>query len=92
VANALLGIASTFSARGLYNEAEERVQRALVIRQKVLGVDHPLVADALNNLGAVQVGQGRDDEARKTLERCLAIRDRKAGQCDREAWSRAHYH
>jgi Tetratricopeptide repeat len=42
-----------------YADAEPLYQWALTIREKALGPDHPLVAQSLNNLALLYIGQGR---------------------------------
>ena len=43
-------LAVLYGKRGKYKEAEPLCKRALEIREKVLGKDHPDVAKQLNNL------------------------------------------
>ncbi len=56
-----------------YDEALALARRAVEIRERVLGGEHMLVANALNNLGAVLMQKDKDGEAARTLERALAI-------------------
>jgi CHAT domain-containing protein len=51
-------------------------RRGISIREKLYGPNSSEVATSLNNLGALLVRTGRDDEARATLERALAIYER----------------
>ena len=62
------------SERGLYAEAEPLYRRALAIREKVLGAEHPDLARSLNNLGGLYVSQGKYAEAEPLYRRALAIR------------------
>jgi CHAT domain-containing protein/tetratricopeptide (TPR) repeat protein len=48
-------------------------ERALAIRQKVLGPEHPDIASSLNNLGALLARMGDLAAARSCYERALAI-------------------
>ena len=59
--------------RGDYAAAEQLFLRALAIKEKALGPDHPGVAMALNNLGELYYAQGRYDEPEPLLRRGLAI-------------------
>ncbi|MGQ4828299.1 tetratricopeptide repeat protein, partial [Enterococcus faecalis] len=54
-------------------EAEPILRRALVGREKVLGPDHPEVADTLVTLIYLLRSQGRFAEAAALAERPLAI-------------------
>ena len=49
--------------RGKYVEAEELLQRALTIRSKVLGSEHPETINSLNNLARLREAQGKYVEA-----------------------------
>ena len=62
---------------GYYQEAEPLLQRALDIREKALGPEHPDVADSLNNLAVLYHDQGKYGEAEPLYQRALAI-DEKA--------------
>jgi tetratricopeptide (TPR) repeat protein len=59
--------------RGSYEEAEPLFQRALTIREKALGPDHPEVGASLNNLASLYGDQGRYEEAEPLYQRALAI-------------------
>src|SRR5215470_2947026 len=52
-----LGIA--LSQAGHYTEAEPHLNRALAIREKALGADHPNTAASLNNLAELYRAQGK---------------------------------
>jgi tetratricopeptide (TPR) repeat protein/transcriptional regulator with XRE-family HTH domain len=54
-------------------------ERALAIRERVLGPDHPDTAVCLNNLAYVLWAQGDVAAARSLDERALAIRERELG-------------
>ena len=68
----LYALGSSAQARPLY-------QRALGLREKRLGPDHPDTAEILNNLGLSLREEGDDAKARVMLERALAINDRTLG-------------
>jgi tetratricopeptide (TPR) repeat protein len=59
-----------------YTEAIPLAQRLLAIRERTLGLNHPDVASALNNLAALYEEQGRYAEAAPLYKRALAIREK----------------
>jgi tetratricopeptide (TPR) repeat protein len=59
--------------QGRYAEAIEPAQKALAIRIKVLGPDHPLVAPSLNNLALIYKKMGAHAKALPLYKRALAI-------------------
>ena len=64
---------------GQYAEAIPLAQRALSIREKALGPDHPDLASSLENLAALYSTQERYTDAEALYKRSLAIRERIAG-------------
>lgn len=62
VAATLNNLAVLYGKRGKYKEAEPLCKRALGIREKVLGSDHPDVAKQLNNLALLCQNQGKYEE------------------------------
>jgi tetratricopeptide (TPR) repeat protein len=54
-------------------------ERALEIREKALGPDHPDVAQSLYNVGEVLLEMGEIERATKVLERSLAILEKAMG-------------
>jgi tetratricopeptide (TPR) repeat protein len=54
-------------------------ERALAIRERSVGNDHPDVALMLSNLGVCYQRLGKIDQARATFSRALAIRERTFG-------------
>ena len=58
---------------GQYAEARPSLEKALAIREKVLGPEHPNTATSLNNLGALLQAQGKLAEAQPYYARALAI-------------------
>jgi tetratricopeptide (TPR) repeat protein len=65
--------------RAEYPEAERLYLRALAIREKALGPDHPDTANSLNNLALLYDNQGRYDDAEPLYQRALAIREKVLG-------------
>ncbi|PKU31225.1 kinesin light chain 4 isoform x1 [Limosa lapponica baueri] len=73
VAATLNNLAVLYGKRGKYKEAEPLCKRALEIREKVLGKDHPDVAKQLNNLALLCQNQGKYDEVEYYYCRALEI-------------------
>ena len=65
--------------RARYAEAEPLFRRALAIREKALGPDHPDTAPSLNNLAELLRAQGRYGEAEPLYRLALAIREKALG-------------
>lgn len=65
---------------GRYRQAEPLAQRALHLRERVLGPGHPEVACSLNELGILCWQQGKDAEAEPLLQRALHIWEHALGQ------------
>lgn len=65
--------------RGRFGEAQPLHERALAIRQRAFGSDHPDVAVSVHDLAVLHVDQGRYAEARGLYERALAIWERTRG-------------
>jgi tetratricopeptide (TPR) repeat protein len=57
-----------------YTQADTLYQRALAIREKAFGANHPDVAASLENLAALCREMGRDKEAEPLEARAAAIR------------------
>jgi tetratricopeptide (TPR) repeat protein len=56
-----------------YAEARPLLERALAIREKALGSDHPDVAKSLDGLASLLEAEGSLDRARPYFERTLAL-------------------
>jgi tetratricopeptide (TPR) repeat protein len=61
---------------GNYIKAKECHERALAIREKTLGEEHPDTANSLNSLGAVYSDLGDYANAKECHKRALAIREK----------------
>jgi tetratricopeptide (TPR) repeat protein len=59
-------------------EAVPLAQRALAIREKALGPEHPDVATSLNNLAVLYQAQGRYADAELLCKRSLAILEKRS--------------
>jgi esterase/lipase superfamily enzyme/Tfp pilus assembly protein PilF len=68
--------------QGHYAAAESLYRRALAIREKTLGLEHPETAYSLNNLGALYAIEGRNEEAKVLYQQSLAIREKVLGPND----------
>ncbi|MGH6848648.1 MAG: tetratricopeptide repeat protein, partial [Methylocella sp.] len=64
---------------GRYSEAEPLLQRALSIREKTLGSDHPDVGESVNNLAQLYAAQGQYAKAEPLHQRALAIAEKALG-------------
>jgi tetratricopeptide (TPR) repeat protein len=64
---------------GSYTQAQPYVERALALRERVLGAEHPDTATSLNNLAGLLESQGDYAAARPLYERALALRERVLG-------------
>jgi C4-dicarboxylate-specific signal transduction histidine kinase len=78
------GVAACLDNAGLsyfyakkHTQAENCLQRALTIKEKILGNEHPDTAITLCNLGNVYGDEGKFNKADEYLQRALAIRVKK---------------
>ena len=71
--DSLNNLASLYYAQGKYAQAEPLLQRALAIREKALGPEHPDVARSVNNLAELYSAQGKYTQAEPYFQRALAI-------------------
>ena len=60
--------------QGKYSEAIPLAEKALGIRQQVLGEEHPFVATSLKNLALLYESQGRYQEAEPVFQQALQLR------------------
>ncbi len=72
-ASLLTTIGHVYRNLGLYDQGIEQLEQAVGIRERVLGPEHPDVAESLTLLAEVQVQQKRNDVAERNLQRALAI-------------------
>jgi tetratricopeptide (TPR) repeat protein len=78
-ANLLNRAGSYFHGRGVYSEARPLFERALAIREKELGPEHPYTATSLINLALLHTDRGDFAGARPLYERALAINEKAFG-------------
>ncbi len=76
---ALNNLASLYHDQGKHEQAEPLYQRALTIREKQLGPEHPDTAGSLNNLAALYHAQGKYEQAEPLYQRALAIAEEQLG-------------
>jgi tetratricopeptide (TPR) repeat protein len=69
-----------FCDLGRYGEALEEYKKALDIRERVLGKDHPSTAATYNNIANVYNSQGLYGEALEEYKKALDIKERKLGK------------
>ena len=62
-----------------YAELLLPAQRALVLREQTLGVEHPLVSTSLNNLALQYQDMGRYEQALPLIQRALSISEKAEG-------------
>lgn len=64
---------------GKLDDALLGAQRALIIRERVFGREHPAVGVSLRNLGAVRATAGQLDVAKGLLERSVSVLEKALG-------------
>jgi len=72
-------LGNIFEQLGQHEESRQRHERALALREKRLGPEHPHTGLSLSNLGRALHGLGRYEEARQLHERSLALREKALG-------------
>jgi tetratricopeptide (TPR) repeat protein len=77
--NLFNNLAELYRAQGQYEQAEPLLQRAMKIREHLLGPDHPDVATVLNNLANCYMKLGKYEEAEELHKRALVICERSLG-------------
>ncbi len=70
--------ASLYQAQGKYGEADPLYKRALGIREKALGLEHPDVATSLENYASLLRMTKREYQVAKLEARAKAIRAKHA--------------
>jgi tetratricopeptide (TPR) repeat protein len=65
--------------QGKYEEAEPLYRRALAVREKQLGAEHPDTALSLNNLAGLYHVQGKYEEAEPLYKRALTVYEQRLG-------------
>ena len=83
-ATCLNNLALLLRNRGDLAAARPLDERALAIRERALGAEHPDIATSLNNLARLLWAQGDLAAARPLYERALAIREKVLGPDHRD--------
>jgi len=77
-------IADAYEQIGLYNEASPEYLKALEIRTREFGPDHPRTLESMSDLGLLRLAQGELEEASELLEAALEGRRKAYGDSDPE--------
>ncbi len=72
-------IGVSYISLGEYGKAEDQHRRALVLCERLLGLDHPYTLASRSKVAVVYYLQGRYDEAEKLLQQSLDICQRARG-------------
>jgi hypothetical protein len=70
----------TYARRAAYAAAESMHHRALGIRRRAFGPDHPATTQSLDNLAALYRAQNRHEDAEAMLKQSLTIWEASAGK------------
>ena len=73
-------IANTYKDLGLYPEAQRQIERALDLRAKVQGEEHPDTLNAMSDLAEVYTDQGKFASAQSLFTKVLDVRRRVLGE------------
>ncbi|MDT8388075.1 MAG: tetratricopeptide repeat protein [Thiogranum sp.] len=79
-----------YLAQNRYSEAEELLERSLVIQEQALGTIHPSLARGLNDLAGLAMKNGRFDDAEQRLKRALHLLETGAGADARDTAMAMH--
>jgi tetratricopeptide (TPR) repeat protein len=80
LASSLSRLGNLYRKQGRYLEAEPILQKALTLRQHLLGKEHISVANSFNILGTLYMNQGRYREAEDFYQEALEMRQRLLGK------------
>ena len=94
-ATSISNLGSVLYLQGRYPAAEAAYRRALVMREKLLGAEHPDVATSLNNLANVLQELNKDQQVLASEQRARASgrgwRGRLDDRCRSDVPARARY-
>ncbi|MFN0248654.1 MAG: protein kinase domain-containing protein, partial [Kofleriaceae bacterium] len=76
---ALVGLGTLQWQAGANAEGDKTLQRAVAMRERLLGDTHPGLVDALNMLGSARIVAGKPSESLDVLRRAFAIAVESAG-------------
>ncbi|MCP6756921.1 tetratricopeptide repeat protein, partial [Klebsiella pneumoniae] len=68
----LNNLADLYERQGRYAEAQQLFERALLIRERAVGPDHPDTAASSNNLAGMYRASGRPGDALPLVERLIS--------------------
>jgi eukaryotic-like serine/threonine-protein kinase len=83
-------IGSVYENLGLFERAQDSLEKTLTTRAKALGPDHPEVANTLADLGAVAYDKGELAKAKELFTRALTIHEKSFGPESRDVASDLH--
>ncbi len=66
-------------ARAQYVEGEPIYQKALALHERLLGPDHPEIAQTLSGLASLHYEQGKYEQAKQLYQRALALHEQAQG-------------
>jgi nucleoside phosphorylase/tetratricopeptide (TPR) repeat protein len=78
--NLLFNVAESFWLLGKYQYAEAMHRQALMLKEKVLGSEHPSTLDSMNNLALVLDSQGKYEEAEAMHRQALMLKEKVLGR------------
>lgn len=74
LAQMLVVIGDVYQSLGLYERADSLLTRSLTLRRRLVGDEHPDVAESLESLGRVRLSKSDYDAARRLFQEALIIR------------------
>jgi non-specific serine/threonine protein kinase/serine/threonine-protein kinase len=77
-------IGETYTALGLYSEAEHHLQRALILRRAVIGEEHRETLETMHALAFVYQSQGEYRDAEALLMKTMQVQQRALGAENRD--------
>ncbi len=83
-ASELLTLGEAYEEKGDYLKAQRLYRKALTIQEKVSGLEDPVLAPFLYNLGFIQCALDNNADATQLLERYIAIQQKQLGNEDED--------
>ena len=84
-------IGNTYRELALYAEAQEQMEKALALRQRVLGVSHLDTLSSMRQLGALYSSQGKNGPAESLLTKVLEHQRRLIGEDHQDTLETMNY-
>jgi tetratricopeptide (TPR) repeat protein len=72
-------LAEVYTDQHQYDQAETILKRAIRVREKAVGIDHPAIVVTLNRLASVYQSEGKYPEAEALIRRGLTIQEKAYG-------------